>query len=109
MFRQYEDAEKYLLLLISQMARPGRYTNSPAFRWSEEGLDPQVTLTTPDPVNCPGRVSLRVDQEPNDRGWMGESDALAASHILVLSFEELDLILREGIPKDWFTIDIRCN
>lgn len=38
---------------------------------------------------------------------MGETDAPAASHVLVLSFEELDSILRQGIPKDWFTVTIR--
>lgn len=107
MFRRYEDAEKYLLFLISQAARPGQYTDSPAYRWYQEGLNPRVTLTKPDPVNFPGRVSLRVDQEPTDRGWMGETDAPAASHVLVLSFEELDSALREGIPADWFTIDVR--
>jgi len=44
-----------------------------------------------------------VDHEAADRGWMGESDAPAGSHILLLSFEELDSILREGIPTAWFT------
>jgi hypothetical protein len=109
MFRRYDDAEKYLLFLISQMARPGRFTKSPAFRWSEEGVDPRVTLTKTDPVNFPGRVSLRVNQEADDRGWMGETDALAGSHILVLSFEEVDCVLRQGIPADWFTINIRTD
>lgn len=103
MFRRFEDAEKYLLFLISQAARPGKYTDSPAHRWYREGLNPRVTLTRPDPVNYPGRVSLRVDQEPIDRGWMGETDAPAGSHIIVLSFEELDSVLRDGIPADWFT------
>lgn len=106
MFRRFEDAEKYLLFLISQGARPGQYTDSPAYRWYQEGLDPRVTLTKPDPVNFPGRVSLRVDQEPTDRGWMGETDAPAGSHVLVLNFEELDSVLRQGIPADWFAINI---
>jgi hypothetical protein len=109
MFRRYEDAEKYLLFLISEIARPGQYTSSPAFRWSTEGVDPRVTLTRPDPVEYPGRVGLRVNGEENDRGWMGESDAAAGSHVLLLSFEELDSALREGIPADWFTINIRSG
>lgn len=107
MFRKYEDAEKYLLFLISQNARPGKYTDSPAYHWYQQGVNPQVTLTRPDPVNFPGRVSLRVDQESTDRGWMGETDAPAGSHVLVLSFEELDSALREGVPPDWFTLNIR--
>lgn len=106
MFRRFEDVEKYLLFLISQMSRPGRYNQSPAFRWYQEGLDPRVTLSKPDPDNFPGRVSLRVDQEPTDRGWMGQNDAPAGSHVLVMSFEELDSALREGIPADWFTVNI---
>jgi hypothetical protein len=105
MFRAFEDAEKYVLFLISQMARPGDYTDSPAFRWYQEGLDPRVTLSRPDPVNFPGRVSLRVDQEATDRGWMAESDAPAASHVLLLSYNQLDSALREGIPPEWFTIN----
>ncbi|WP_142393992.1 hypothetical protein [Mycobacterium kansasii] len=106
MFRRYEDAEKYLLFIISQMARPGKYTDSIGYRWAQEGLDDRVSLSRPDPVNYPGRVSLRVDEEATDRGWMAKSDAAAASHILVLTFEELDTLLREGIPADWFTINI---
>ncbi|WP_141120357.1 hypothetical protein [Mycobacterium malmoense] len=109
MFRNFADAEKYLAFLISQMARSGKYTDSPAYRWYQEGLNPRVTLTKPDPINFPGRVSLTVDQEPTDRGWMGESDAPAASHILILNFEELDVALREGVPADWFTINIRSD
>jgi hypothetical protein len=31
-FRRFEDAEKYMLFLISQMARPGKYSDSPSFR-----------------------------------------------------------------------------
>ncbi|VAZ70107.1 MULTISPECIES: hypothetical protein [Mycobacterium] len=106
MFRRFEDAEKYLLFIISQMARPGKYTNSVGYRWVQEGLDARVSLSRPDPVNFPGCVSLRVDDEATDRGWMAESDAVQASHILVLTFEELDTLLREGIPADWFTISI---
>ncbi|WP_156764414.1 hypothetical protein [Mycobacterium sp. E3247] len=109
MFRTYDDAEKYLAFLISQMARPGQYTDSPAYRWYQEGLNPRVTLTKPDPINFPGRVSLTVDQESTDRGWMGETDAPAASHVLVLNFDELDSALREGVPADWFTLNIRSD
>ncbi|MCA2320807.1 hypothetical protein JF732_11850 [Mycobacterium intracellulare] len=109
MFRRFDDAEKYLLFLLSQMARPGQYTKSPSYSWYQEGVDPRVTLSKPDPVNFPGRVSLRVDQEATDRGWMGESDAPAGSHVIVLSFAELDSILRQGIPADWFTVNIRTE
>lgn len=106
MFRRFEDAEKYALFLISQSARPGRYSDSPSYRWYQEGLNPRITLTKPDPVNYPGRVSLTVDRESIDRGWMPEHDAVAASHLIVLNFEELDETLRQGIPPDWFSWNI---
>lgn len=106
MFRRFEDAEKYTLFLISQMARIRYYKKSPGFRWYQEGVHPWVTLDRPDPVNFPGRVSLTVDDETNDRGWVPETDAAAAAHVLVLSFEELDTVLREGIPVDWFSTNV---
>lgn len=106
MFRRFEDAEKYMLFLISQAARPGRYTDSPSYRWYQEGLNPRVTLTKPDPINYPGRVSVTVDGESKDRGWMPEHDAVAASHLMLLSFDELDRALRQGIPPDWFSFNV---
>jgi hypothetical protein len=36
---------------------------------------------------------------------MAESDAAAASHVLLLRYDELDSALREGIPPEWFTIN----
>ncbi|HYB36839.1 MAG TPA: hypothetical protein VEF72_14510 [Mycobacterium sp.] len=106
MFRNFADAEKCILFLISQRSRPGRYADSPRFRWYKEGLDPRVSLNKPDPVNYPGRVSLTVDQEPVDRGWMGENDAVPFSHAIVLTYEELDVALREGVPDDWFNLNL---
>jgi hypothetical protein len=102
MFRQFEDAEKYMLLLISQSTRPGTFSDSPVFRWYRAGLDPRVSLAKPDPDHFPGRVSLTVDGEPIDRGWMGETDAISFSHAIVLSYEELCTRLKDGIPADWF-------
>jgi hypothetical protein len=106
MFRRFEDAEKYMLLLISQMVRPGKYSDSPSFRWYREGLDPRVTLAKPDPVNHPGRVSLTVNHEATDRGWMTEHNAIAGSHVIVPGFEELEEMLQEGIPRDWFSVNV---
>ncbi|WP_198157872.1 hypothetical protein, partial [Mycobacterium celatum] len=106
MFRNYEDAEKCLLFLISQAARPGKYSDSPRFRWYQEGLNPNVTLRKSDPENFPGRVTLTVDQESADRGWMGENDAVAFSHAIVMTYDELDAALRRGIPPEWFNVNI---
>lgn len=106
MFRNLEDAEKCVLFSISQRARPGEYSDSPRFRWYRQGLDPRVSLNKPDPVNYPGRVSMTVDQEPVDRGWLGENDAVPFSHAIVLTYDELDATLREGVPDDWFDLHL---
>lgn len=103
MFKRFDDAEKCVLYLISNFFRPGDPTNSIAFRWHQEGLDPRVSLSQPDPANFPGRVSLTVAQEAVDRGWMGRSDAIDFSHALLMDYEELDNALREGLPSDWFS------
>ncbi|MDX1888603.1 hypothetical protein [Mycolicibacterium sp. 050158] len=105
MFRSFEDAEKCLLFLISQSARPGRYTDSPRFRWNAEGLASRVTISKPDAEHFPGRVSMRLDHEPIDRGWMGEADAIPFSHVITMSYEALDDAVREGIPQEWFEPD----
>jgi hypothetical protein len=102
MFRRFEDAEKYLLLLIGDFARPGEYSDSILFQWYKQGVDPNVSLKEIDPDNYPGRVSLTVDQEDTDRGWMSEYDATIFSHAIALTYEELDGALRQGIPPDWF-------
>ncbi|BAX90887.1 hypothetical protein [Mycobacterium shigaense] len=104
MLNHYPDAEKLLLFSIGKRALSGRYIDSPAMDRLERAVDPRVTLSKPDPLNYPGRVSLRVNGEDDDRGWIGETDATAASHIVFLSFEDLDSLLREGLPADWFTI-----
>lgn len=103
MFRALEDAEKCLLFLISQSARPGKYSDSPRFRWNAEGLDSRVSLSKPDPENYPGRVSMTVDAEPIDRGWMGENDAVPFSHAITMTYDQLDEALREGVPQEWFS------
>lgn len=102
MFRALEDAEKYLLLAISQDARPGKYTDSPRSRWRRAGLHPRVTLAFPDPEKLPGRATVTVDDEGLDRGWMGRNEAIAFSHAIILTFEELDQTLRQGIPVEAF-------
>jgi hypothetical protein len=103
MFRRLDDAEKFLLIQFSQSARPGKLSDSPVFKWYRAGLAPAVSLHHPDSANFPGRVSLRVTGEPEDRGWMGETDAISFSHVVNVPFEELDRTLRVGIPPDWFS------
>lgn len=103
MFRALADAEKFLLYSINAEARPGRYSDSPQCQWARQGLDPLVTLKYTDPERYPSRVSLFVGNESQDRGWMGESDAVGFSHAIVLTFEELDEVLRRGIPAEAFS------
>lgn len=105
MFRGPADAEKFLLYSIAEEARPGKYSDSPQCRWAREGLDPRVRVQHTDPETYPSRVSLTVDHEPQDRGWMGEADTIGFSHAIVLTFEALDELLREGIPERAFLGD----
>jgi hypothetical protein len=37
---------------------------------------------------------------------MTEHNAVAGSHVIVLGFNELEEVLREGIPSDWFSINV---
>jgi len=106
MFRRLDDAEKGVLFLISQAARPGKYSDSPRYRWNAQGLNPGVYLQKPDPENFPGRVTMTVDHEPVDRGWMGENDAIPFSHAITLTYDQLDNTVREGIPPDWFKVNV---
>ncbi|UQX12009.1 hypothetical protein [Candidatus Mycobacterium methanotrophicum] len=106
MFRNLEDAEKCILFILSQRARPGSYSDSPRSRWYKQGLDARVFLSQPDPVNYPGRVSMTVDHELVDRGWLGENDAVPFSHAIVQTYDELDANLREGISEDWFDLNL---
>ncbi|MDY6998143.1 MAG: hypothetical protein SW019_16215 [Actinomycetota bacterium] len=103
MFRAFADAEKFLLYSINEEARPGRYRDSPQCQWARQGLDPRVSLEKTDPERYPSRVSLTVGHELQDRGWMGESDAVGFSHAIVLTFEELNEVLRQGIPGEAFS------
>jgi hypothetical protein len=96
MFRQLGDAEKCLLFLNYQ---GGRSPSSPLFRWYRRGLHPRVSLSKPDPENIPGRVSLTVDDEPTDRGWMGVEDAISLSHVLLMSYKELEYELRQHVSS----------
>lgn len=96
MFRQRSDAEKCLLFLNHQ---GGRSPESPLFRWYRRGLHPRVSLSKPDPENAPSRVSLTVDGEPADRGWMDMDDAVSLSHVLLLTYEELEYELRQDVSS----------
>ena len=96
MFRQQADAEKCLSFLNHQ---GGLSPSSPPFSWYRRGLHPRVSLSKPDPEMAPGRVSLTVDGEPTDRGWMDASDAVSLSHILLLSHEALEYELRQHVSS----------
>lgn len=106
MFRRVDDLEKYALFTISQDARPGDYLASPGSRWRRQGVHPSVILEQPDAERFPGRVSMTIAGESIDRGWMGRSDAISFSHAIVLTFEELDRLVRSGIPEDGFQVRV---
>ncbi|WBP93522.1 hypothetical protein O6072_21030 [Mycolicibacterium neoaurum] len=102
MFRQFDDLEKYLLFIISQDALTDAYAGSLRARWRRQGVDPRVTLSQPDPENFPGRMSITVRGESAPRCWMGRGDAITFSHGIVVSYEELDRLVREGLSNEGF-------
>ncbi|WP_330182172.1 hypothetical protein OHB26_38595 [Nocardia sp. NBC_01503] len=103
--RNYEDVEKYLLRLMGGVPQRAERTSSPDYRWYREGVDPRVRLEPTDPTAEYSYMSLFVDDEPLDRGSLKPSDATKFSHPLVMSYEQVDQIYREGLPDEWFTID----
>ncbi|WP_343574749.1 hypothetical protein [Mycobacterium sp.] len=107
MFRSFYDAEKYLLFKIADSARLVNGLGYLSALWYQQGLNPRVTLKNLEPnEKYPNKFSLTVDQEPVDRGWMDEMDATAFSHAIFLTYEELDARLREGVPPEWFTLEL---
>lgn len=104
MFRRFDDLEKYLLFLISQDALTDAFDGSLRARWRRQGVDPRVRLAQPDPENFPGRMSITVVGESAPRCWMGRGDAITFSHGIVISYEELDRLAREGVPDEGFEV-----
>ena len=102
MFRLLEDAEKYILCALCEATQAVQRTDALWQRWAQSGLNPRVHLSSADIDRHPGRVSLTVDQEPIDRGWMGRSDAIAFSHPIVLTLGELRAVLRAEFPDEAF-------
>lgn len=107
MFRLLEDAQKYIDCTLSDATQSIRQTDRLWRRWTELGLNSHVTLTYPDVNQYPGRVSLTVDDEPRDRGWMGKSDAVPFSHAIVLSAKELERLLISQFPDEALDIAAR--
>ncbi|MEH3142846.1 MAG: hypothetical protein PGN37_22330 [Mycobacterium kyogaense] len=102
MFRRLRDAEKYILCALCDAAQTVQRTDTLWQRWFQSGLDPRVQLSYNDIDQFPGSVSLTVDQEPIDRGWMGKDDALAFSHPILLTVHELRKAVRAEFPDEAF-------
>lgn len=102
MFRLLEDAEKYVLCALCDATQAVQRTDTLWQRWGQSGLDPRVQLSYPDIDQFPGRVLLTVDQEPIDRGWMGKEDAIAFSHPILFTVDQLRAVLRAEFPDEAF-------
>lgn len=104
--RAFPDVEKYLLYLMGQLPRRTDYTSAPDYRWYQQGLDPRVRLEKTDPAAEYSYMFLFVDEEPTDRGYLGQMDAVTFSHPLVMSYEQIDATYREGLPNEWLSLDV---
>ncbi|ORV85426.1 hypothetical protein [Mycolicibacterium iranicum] len=107
MFRLLADAQKYIDCTLSDATQSIRQTDRLWRRWTQLGLNSLVTLTYPDMNKYPGRVSLTVDCEPTDRGWMGKSDAVPFSHAIILSTAELEGVLTSQFPNEALEVAAR--
>ncbi|WP_156920438.1 hypothetical protein [Segniliparus rugosus] len=106
-FTNFPDAEKAVLFSLADVARSVNNLDSLDLLWYREGLHPRVTLTNLEPEKeFSQKFGIIVDQEPAYRGWMTQSGATVFSHVVVLTYEELDARLREGVPPGWFTLEL---
>ncbi|MFI6997667.1 hypothetical protein [Nocardia sp. NPDC050175] len=105
--RSFVDMEKYLLCLMGGVPYIGELrAMAPGTRWYREGLSPRVRLEKKDPTLDYSDISLYVDDEVVDRGHLGEIDAIRFSHPLVMTYEQVDLSFKAGLPHEWFALDV---
>ncbi|TDZ93540.1 hypothetical protein [Mycobacteroides salmoniphilum] len=103
--RQISDVEKYLLLGTADSVRMSLGLPRRDVSWYQAGLDSRVHLRNLDPeAEYSTRFEMSVEGEPSDRGWLAEIDAVTFSHLLEMTYGDLDSLMREGIPSDWFTV-----
>ncbi|ADG97262.1 hypothetical protein Srot_0783 [Segniliparus rotundus DSM 44985] len=107
MFRNFDDAEKYMLFLLASGAYMMNRLGFLSIEWSNRGVAPWARVENLEPeVEYSEKFSVSIEGESGDRGWMKERDAIIFSQIARLAYEELDAKLREGIPPEWFTLEI---
>src|SRR5437764_1176059 len=78
----------------------------PDFRWYREGADTRARLEKTDPTAGYSYISLYIDNEPLDQGYLRQIDAITFSHPLLLTYDQVDATYRDGLPSEWLALEI---
>ncbi|WP_322860617.1 hypothetical protein U8D42_07810 [Mycobacterium europaeum] len=92
-FSRLRDAGKFLIYEVAEWLRISRRMEPVSWRWDDAGLDPQVDQVVHSDKIV--KYSLRSD---SDAYFIMARGDVAYSHLLPLSYEELDAQLIDGFP-----------
>lgn len=92
-FSRLRDAGKFLIYEVGEWLRISRRMEPVSWRWDDAGLDPRVYQD----VHSDKIVKYSLRSDPDAYFIMTRGD-VAYSHILPLSYDELDAELIDGFP-----------
>ncbi|MCV7124702.1 hypothetical protein [Mycobacterium lacus] len=93
-FARIQDAGKYMIYEVAESLRISCRLEPISWRWDDAGLDPRVDAY----VQSDQVVKYVLRSNPNAYFVMTRGD-VPYSHILPLSYDELDAVLLEGFPE----------
>lgn len=94
-FARIDDAGKYLIYGIAESLRIDCRLEPVSWRWDDEGLDSQVDVH----IQSDRVVKYVMRNNPDAYCIMTRGD-MPYSHILPLSYDELDELLLDGFPEN---------
>ncbi|TAM67330.1 hypothetical protein [Mycobacterium sp.] len=97
-FSQVRDAGKFLIYEIAESLRISCRLEPLSWKWDDEGLDPQV-----DAQIASDRVVKYVLRSNPDAYFIMTRGDMPYSHILPLSYDELNAYLLDGFPDSVIT------
>ncbi|MCV7381162.1 hypothetical protein H7K38_21270 [Mycobacterium alsense] len=93
-FSRIEDAGKFIIYSIAESLRIDSRMDPVGWKWDNAGLDPQVDAD----VQSDRVVRYVLRTNPNAYFVMTRAD-MRCSHLLPLSYSELDAVLLDGFPE----------
>ncbi|EFV14722.1 hypothetical protein [Segniliparus rugosus] len=106
-FSSFDDAERYLLVLVGDEVRRGHGLAQLHKQWRAKGLRAGARFY-PDPDFYGASSDLYTGDGPAPRGRMGLSDAEWFSHAAAMDFEEIDTALRNGVDGAGWSPRVRA-